>query len=468
MMWMIAICLLLCLPTVTAGQGGVEGETEAETALAAAVRIAGTRNETPVSGSGFVVGLESDVATIVTASHVIEGTLFEVTFAGSTESFPPQSPLLGIDAGNLNGLAVFEVRGAIPRGIQALALDAVTRPWPGESLLLVGFPQRSRTPLAKRRTFSGRSGPLLQIDLPVGEGFSGGPVIRGGKVVGVVTGEDAQLTTALNAFAAREALLGWGARLGPVVAREPAGEPVSPPQVSQDAPRPELEGCRFGEETEFNGIVFVRVCSDYFTMGSADDDPLAFDNEKPAHRVTLSGYWICKFEVTSEQYRRFRPDHTGYAKLPAVNVSWNDAKAFCERFGFRLPTEAEWEFAARAGSRTRWSLGDDAKDLGRVAWYDSNSGGQSHPVGEKNPNAWGIHDMHGNVWEWVADWIGPYSAGAKTDPTGPSGGLLRGLRGGASGFEPRVLRSSFRGGSEPDDGFGDFGFRCARDLRRQP
>ncbi len=429
-----------------------------EPIFASMVRITATRGDATVRGSGFVVDLRRDVATIVTASHVIEGAQIEVVFSSSTRRFQPDV-LLGMESGAPNGLATFQVRG-VPVGTAALSLDAANRPRAAEALLLVGFPQMSPTPLAKQRVLSGRRGTLLLIDLPVGEGFSGGPVVREGKVVGVVTGQDRQLTYAVNAVVAREALLGWGVALGSARAPRP---PESPPP-------PTVEVCRSGKEIEDNGIVFVRICPGEFMMGSSDDDSQADDDEKPAHKVTLSEYWIGKYEVTNEQFRRFRRDHSD-DNLPAVSVSWTEAKEFCESLGFGLPTEAQWEYAARAGKPTRWSFGNDEGVLGDYAWYGENSGSKTHPVGEKKPNAWGLHDMHGNVWEWIADWYGPYSASSQTDPAGPSDpapSAFRVLRGGSAWNEPRLLRSACRGRHFPEVRIEFIGFRCVRGPRRQP
>ncbi len=228
---------------------------------------------------------------------------------------------------------------------------------------------------------------------------------------------------------------------------------VSPPSIGKEAASI--------EETTENGIVFVRIRPGSFIMGSAEDDPQASDNEKPAHQVTLSEFWIGKTAITNEQYRRFRPDHQGEASLPATNVTWAEAKAACESFGGRLPTEAEWEYAARAGSQTAWSLG--------AAEYAEYSGNTPHPVGTAKPNAWGLHDMHGNILEWVADWYGPYTSAAQTDPSGPpTAGEGRVLRGGAFDVSSRFLRPAFRRRDVPRLRYGDVGFRCARGPRRQP
>ncbi len=184
--------------------------------------------------------------------------------------------------------------------------------------------------------------------------------------------------------------------------------------------------------------------------------------------MTLSELWLGKHEVTNAQYRRWHPDHDqdneGEAELPVTRVTWHDAKAFCDHFGFELPTEAQWEYAARAGSGAAYSFGDDASVLGRYGWYGENSGDQAHPVGTREANAWGVHDMHGNVWEWVADVYGPYSAEPQTDPTGPpeTPGASRVLRGGAFADEPGLLRSACRIWAAPVASFPAFGFRCVR------
>jgi len=158
----------------------------------------------------------------------------------------------------------------------------------------------------------------------------------------------------------------------------------------------------------------------------------------------------------------------GEDDLPAENVTWSDAKDFCEHYGYRLPTEAEWEYAARAGTRTRYSFGDDEGKLSEYAWYNENSGGAPHPVGTLKPNPWGLHDMHGNVWEWCWDWYGSYLPEPQIDPVGPPAGNYRGLRGGSFVDRAEDLRSANRIRGGPENRIQNFGFRCARGPRRQP
>jgi formylglycine-generating enzyme required for sulfatase activity len=154
-------------------------------------------------------------------------------------------------------------------------------------------------------------------------------------------------------------------------------------------------------------------------------------------------------------------------------VSWNEAQAFLLRLNqkegrnrYRLPTEAEWEYAARAGTTTAYSFGDDAQQLGRHAWFGEDfATGSPHPLGQKAPNPWGLHDVHGNVWEWVQDFYGNrYGAAAVTDPKGPSTGAARVVRGGSWHVTSTIWRSSFRKPYEPDYRGISIGFRVALSL----
>jgi formylglycine-generating enzyme required for sulfatase activity len=197
---------------------------------------------------------------------------------------------------------------------------------------------------------------------------------------------------------------------------------------------------------------FVLIPAGTFKMGSDTGD----SDEKPVHEVRLSkAFYLGKHEVTQGQWQAVMGSNPSYFKgeatLPVEQVSWEDVQEFLRKLNakeggtkYRLPTEAEWEYAARAGSTTAYSFGNDERQLGDYAWYFANSGSKTHPVGQKKPNAWGLYDMHGNVWEWVQDWYGPYSAGSAVDPAGPSSGSRRVFRGGSWIFDARLCRSAYR------------------------
>ena len=240
-----------------------------------------------------------------------------------------------------------------------------------------------------------------------------------------------------------------------------------------------------------------------FYMGSPDNDDMAQDNENPQHLVTVSGFRMAVTPVTAELYHEIMQGEApseGREQTPAENVSWFDAVEFCNRLskregyrrcyyrlfgrwfcywradGYRLPTEAEWEYACRAGTKTRYSFGDDSDRLDRYTWF---RGRAAHEVAQKLPNPWGLYDMHGNVWEWCWDWIGPYTNEAATDPRGPKKPDLnqpyRVVRGGSFddppevlrsaarfGFPPEVLRSAHRFIDLPEFWVELYGFRCVR------
>jgi formylglycine-generating enzyme required for sulfatase activity len=218
------------------------------------------------------------------------------------------------------------------------------------------------------------------------------------------------------------------------------------------------------------GMEFVLIPVGEFLMGSNERD----DDEKPRHRVRISQpFYLGTYEVTQGQWQAVMGDNPSYFKgepsLPVESVSWEDVQEFIRRLQakergtrYRLPTEAEWEYAARAGTTTAYSFGDDTRQVGDYAWYKLNAGGTTHPVGQKHPNAWGLYDMAGNVSEWIQDWYGDYTAAATTDPQGPSSGSHRVIRGGNWSFEAGYCRSADRGISVPNARLMYLGFRLLR------
>jgi formylglycine-generating enzyme required for sulfatase activity len=216
------------------------------------------------------------------------------------------------------------------------------------------------------------------------------------------------------------------------------------------------------------GMTFVKIPAGTFMMGSPDSESGRYSNEGPQHQVTISkAFELQTTEVTQSQWQAVMGSNPSKFKgpdLPVEMVSWDDAQAFITKlnamgdgYRYRLPTEAEWEYAVRAGT-----TGPYAGDLDAMAWYDKNSGDTSHPVATKAANAWGLYDMHGNVWEWVQDWYGNYDASAVTDPVGPSSGSSRVHRGGGWSSGSRYCRSAYRPANSPGNRYADLGLRLLR------
>jgi formylglycine-generating enzyme required for sulfatase activity len=236
------------------------------------------------------------------------------------------------------------------------------------------------------------------------------------------------------------------------------GEAPKNPPVTQEPKKKFTVDLGGGVTMEF---ILIRPGS--FTMGS----------NKVTHKVTLTKpFYLGKYEVTQEQWEKVmgnNPSQFKGAKNPVERVSWNDCQSFVAKLQekvsgqtFRLPTEAEWEYSCRAGATGDYCYGDDRGSLAEYAWYDGNANNTTHPVGEKKPNAWGLYDMHGNVWEWCADWYGEYSATAVDDPQGTSSGAGRACRGGDWFHYAGLCRTTDRYNSDPTSSNNIIGFRVAR------
>ncbi len=221
-------------------------------------------------------------------------------------------------------------------------------------------------------------------------------------------------------------------------------------------------------------LEMVLIPAGEFMMGSPDSDDDGLKPEKPQHRVRISKpFYLGKYEVTQEQWQSLverNPSELKSPQNPVEHVSWEDCQVYLARLNeklggkygkFGLPTEAQWEYACRAGSTTRWSFGPSDLVLDEHAWYSSNSDDTTHPVGQKKPNAWGLYDMEGNVWEWCADWYGEdyYGRSPRKDPTGPSSGRGRVVRGGSINNIASNVRSARRLLSRPTNRFNNDGFR---------
>jgi formylglycine-generating enzyme required for sulfatase activity len=268
----------------------------------------------------------------------------------------------------------------------------------------------------------------------------------------------------------------------PVPAPTPEPGPAPTPQP-EPAPKPatdvpagfkavEAEGrdeTGLWKEVEHvkSGIRLRLIPAGEFDMGSNDAD-----REKPVHHVKISKpFYMGKCEVTQGQWKAVmgadkNPSKSQGDDLPAEHVSWNDAQGFLKNAGdgLRLSTEAEWEYACRAGSAGRWCFGDEEGKLGEYAWYKDNAENKTHSAGQKKPNAWGLFDMHGNVSEWCSDWydVKYYEASKDAaDPRGPDAGQYRAVRGGSWRSVAGDARSAYRGKFAPDTRDGEIGFRVA-------
>ncbi|MCP4020334.1 MAG: formylglycine-generating enzyme family protein [Desulfobacteraceae bacterium] len=211
------------------------------------------------------------------------------------------------------------------------------------------------------------------------------------------------------------------------------------------------------------GMEFVWVPGGCFMMGSYSGNL----NEMPVHKVCLDGFWIGKYEVTQEQWTKVMGNNPSEFQncgkgCPVESVSWFGCQMFIEKIGdgFSLPTEAQWEYAARSGGKNEIYSGGN--DIEKVAWYSDNSGPTTHAVGTKAPNGLGIYDMSGNVWEWCQDWKGNYSFGEKDNPIGPLWGTYRVIRGGGWYSMPSWVRTTDRGRHEPEFSYLILGFRLVR------
>ncbi len=236
------------------------------------------------------------------------------------------------------------------------------------------------------------------------------------------------------------------------------------------------------EITNSIGMKLVLIPKGTFMMGSPESEQGRYENETQ-HEVTISkGYYFGVYEVTQAQYEKVigkNPSHfqgaivgNENADLPVENVSWDDAVEFCKKLSdlpeekkagrvYRLPTEAEWEYACRAGSKTAYSFDDEEGLLPEYGWFNRNSSDRTHTVGLLEPNAWGLYDMHGNVWEWCSDRHGEYPKGAVSDPTGPKVGSYRVLRGGGWDYVAALCRSAIRTWFAPSHRSNSLGFRLA-------
>ncbi|MDR0972310.1 MAG: formylglycine-generating enzyme family protein [Bacteroidales bacterium] len=217
----------------------------------------------------------------------------------------------------------------------------------------------------------------------------------------------------------------------------------------------------------------VEVEGGAFMMGCTEEQGACGSDQVPVHLVNISTFKISKYEITQKQWNLIMDTNPSKNlsgdNYPVEMVTYMEAQEFCARLSeetgkqYRLPTEAEWEYAARGGNKSQGYRYSGSGNLDSVAWYNDNGNNQTHPVGEKFPNELGIYDMTGNVWEWCSDWYGAYSSSTQTDPVGPSSGTLRVGRGGSYDNHYSMCGNSYRNDFVPEIRFGTLGFRVVLD-----
>ena len=246
---------------------------------------------------------------------------------------------------------------------------------------------------------------------------------------------------------------------------KPAAKPKAKTKPAPRRNSTSHSGSTVSLSAELNKLInnMVYVSGGTFIMGGDESS-----DQTPTHSVTLSSYYICKYEVTQALWRAVMGSNPSKFKgdnLPVEQVSWNDCQTFINRLNnytgrnFRLPTEAEWEFAARGGNYSRHYKYSGSNYISDVAWYCDNSGNRTHPVGTKQANELGLYDMSGNVWEWCSDRYGSYSSYSQSNPTGATSGFGRVERGGNWCGLARYCCSSHRSYYAPGNSFDDLGLR---------
>jgi formylglycine-generating enzyme required for sulfatase activity len=369
------------------------------------------------------------------------------------------------------GLAVKRVEALLkatgaPR--QVMFVDAC-RNEPGKAAGARTF-ERFQSSAGMKELLSTKEGRISYEDDQLGSGVFTHFLVRGLK--GEAAGQDGLVTFRDLADYVTDGVSKFGFQRGQLQVPYEAGESsgdfllarvaaappavMEPPRPSLPPTTPELVKAKTNPN---DGLEYVWIPPGTFTMGCSPGDSECFFGD--AHPVTITkGFWLGKTPVTQQAYRQVTgkdPSGLKGANRPAKTVTWDEARDYCRAIGGRLPTEAEWEYAARAGS-TQPRYGD----IDRIAWYSGNSGAQTHDVGQKQPNAFGLYDMLGNVWQWIADWYDEkyYQRSQDRDPTCPTSGKYRVLRGGSWSDHPRNVRVSSRDRYEPGDRSDIIGFRC--------
>lgn len=496
-------------------------------------------------GTGFIVRVDKDAAYIVTAAHVVAGDRYPKVEFFTKRNLPVTAEVLGLEGDDeVRGLALLVVKGSenLPKGLTSLSLAGAARLTGGEDIMAIGFPRNAGPWAIVKGNISSRQGRDIFFSPSVESGHSGGPIFQDGKVIGVVGSGIQSVGRGVTVRSVQDYIEGFGI----TTQEDPnASTPInesspSPAEIARTRAVKIIQTQIAGKD----GAPMVLIPAGEFWMGSTAEElkevvekcnvsrhfdkqadcKEVFLDEMPRHRVSVGSFLLDKHEVTNERFEKFSRQ-TGYRTTaerkgnaltfvlgigwkeiegaswlkpegresvfetrrnqhPVVAVSWEDARAYCRWAGKRLPREAEWEYAARAGTVTQYWWGDRAsgpydvanlldddeepvratRGLKIIQWRDNYR--QTSPVGAFRPNPWGLYDMIGNVWEWVDDWYdaSSYSTEKPRIPDGLLGDKERVLRGGSWDNEPFVARVTTRGRESEDTRSPAIGFRCAQDA----
>lgn len=439
-------------------------------------------------GTGFIVWSETNAAYIVTSAHVVAGDAQPRVEFFTKRNMPVTAEVLGLEGDDeVRGLALLVVRGAenLPAGLTVLSLAGSVRLSGGEDIIVIGFPRGAGPWAVIKGNVSSRQGRDIYFTPAVDSGHSGGPIIQSGKAVGLVGGTGQLVGRGITAKSIRDFIEGFGI----AVHAEAQPEPIPP---KRDTPPPSKPAPIAPSEQKTQAMVtqaeirardvtpMVLISAGEFLMGSENGDHEA----KPVHSVHLDSYYIDKFEVTVAQYDRFlrstgrksprfweQIDLKKHKDRPVIGVDWEDAQAYCAWAGKRLPTEAEWEKAAKGSDGRIYPWGNGypttkhAKFGQCCEWkgYELLDEVTLHEEGE---SPYGVYNMVGNVREWTHDWYDGeyYSKSPASNPRGPENGAERVIRGGSWANSDKYLQVTNRDREQPNFQSATIGIRCVRET----
>lgn len=452
-------------------------------------------------GTGFIVRMDKDAAYIVTAAHVVAGgdTHPKVEFF-TKRNLPVTAEVLGLEGDDeVRGLALLVVRGAenLSHGLTALSLAGAARLTGGEDIIVIGFPRNAGPWAVVKGNISSRQGRDVYFSPSIDSGHSGGPIIQSGKVVGLVGGTGQLVGRGITARSVRDFVEGFGIAVHEdvpprTVEAQPEHAPPKgdiPPIASPTTPKPSPIAppkqetqtiVSKGEIRSRDVTPMVLITAGEFHMGSENGD----QETKPMHSVYLPTYYIDKFEVTVAQYEKFLrftgrtpPRYWEQVNLnehkdrPVIGVDWTDASGYCEWAGKRLPTEAEWEKAAKGsdGRAYPWGNGSPTANqakFGQCCEWKGYESLDEVTLHEEGKSPYGIYNMVGNVREWTHDWYDGeyYAKGPSSNPRGPESGVERVIRGGSWANSDKYLQVTNRDREQPSFQSATIGIRCVREA----